>query len=131
MPPAILSFFRKDKVISLKSRVINTKHFNTNSHKKEYTQFTSGLKPSLFYGDRSKESYMWLQDFESNKMSRWTLDEEKSTDDIWVYTCDEKFLKKFPHLEGWKAIVTFDTVKGPARRRKKWIQSRRAAGLPI
>lgn len=92
----------------MKSRVINSKHMI--EHKKGYTGYTSRLKPSLFYGCTSEENVIWLQDSHTNKMAKFTLDkiigEEKGM--IWIYKPTQKFIDKFPHLEGKTLTIHFD-----------------------
>jgi len=98
----------------MKSRVINTKHFDCIENEKTYIGYTSKLKPSLFFGNKPLEGYLWVQDFTSNKMSKWELiREEKDEEKIlrWTYAPNERFIAKFPQIEGWKLIVHFDSRK--------------------
>lgn len=92
----------------MKSRVINTKHMT--EHTKGYTAWTSHLKPSLFYGNPQEENVIWLQDSHTNKMAKFILDEvigeEKGM--IWIYKPTQKFIDKFPHLEGKTIKIHFD-----------------------
>ena len=98
----------------MKSRVINTKHFDCHEHNKQYVGYTSKLKPALFYGNKELEGYLWVQNFYSNKMAKWNLiKEEKDEEKIlrWYYAPDEKFISKFPQLEGWILVIHFDSRK--------------------
>ena len=92
----------------MKSRVINSKHML--EHKNGYDGWTSKLKPSLFYGVPSEENVIWLQDVHTNKMAKFILDEvigeEKGM--IWIYKSTQKFIDKFPHLEGKTLTIHFD-----------------------
>lgn len=92
----------------MKSRVINSKHLIENRY--GYIGYTSKLKPSLFYGDINTESHLFLQDSHTNKMAKFMLDEvigeEKGM--IWIYKPTQKFIDKFPHLEGKTIKIHFD-----------------------
>ena len=92
----------------MKSRVINTKHLI--EHTKGYTGYCSKLKPSLFYGDPKTESHVFLQDKHTNKMAKFVLDEIKGQEKgmIWIYKPTQKFVDKFPHLEGKTLTIHFD-----------------------
>ena len=79
-------------------------------HKDGYDGWTSRLKPSLFYGNPDIENIIWLQDKHTNKMAKFVLDEIKGQEKgmIWIYKPTQKFIDKFPHLEGKTLIIHFD-----------------------
>lgn len=103
----------------MKSRVINTKYFIDNG--KEYIAYTSRLKPSLFYGYPPDESVTWLQSKHTNKMACFKLAEiiGEGQGMIWIYKPTEKFIKKFPSLEGKTFTVHFDLWQDTPFARKK------------
>lgn len=112
----------------MKSRVINTKHFEESPN--GYIGYTSKLKPSLFYGNKDIEGYLYVQNFDTNKMSKWILSEEKMNDGkivYWIYVPDNKSLKNFPELENKKLIVHFDSraIKNMARKKYNRITQER------
>ena len=110
----------------MKSRVINTKHFEQQNN--QYIGYTSKLKPSLFYGNKEIEGYLFVQDFETNKMSKWLLTDEKLDGKKiiwWCYQPCEKDIKKNPSLHGKKLVIYFDSrkIKELAYRKYKRISS--------
>lgn len=103
----------------MKSRVINTKHMiETNDG---WIGYTSKLKPSLFYGYPPDESVIWLQSQHTNKMACFKLAEiiGEGQGMIWIYKPTEKFIKKFPSLEGKTFTVHFDLWQDTPFARKK------------
>ena len=103
----------------MKSRVINSKHLIENSY--GYIGYSSRLKPSLFYGVPAEEGIIWLQDSHTNKMAKFILDEiiGEGQGMIWIYKPTEKFIKKFPSLEGKTFTVHFDLWQDTPFARKK------------
>ena len=96
----------------MKSRVINTKNFEWNKENKQFIGYTSKLKPSLFYGNKEREGYIWLQSQWTNKMSKWILQNETMKDnqiEKWEFVPDNKFVEKFPNLKDYILIVNFDS----------------------
>lgn len=92
----------------MKSRVINTKWLIED--REGYVGYCSKLKPSLFYGNPDIEGYVFLQDKHTNKMAKFVLDEIKGQEKgmIWIYKPTQKFIYKFPHLEGKTLTIHFD-----------------------
>jgi hypothetical protein len=103
----------------MKSRNINSKHFERVPE--GYVGYTSKLRPSLFYGNPKFEGTIWLQDFETNKMSHWELTSDEKIDGVrtWVYEPTKKTLKKHPEVEGLTLTVYFDMVQDTKFARKK------------
>lgn len=103
----------------MKSRVINSKHLIENSY--GYIGYSSRLKPSLFYGVPAEEGIIWLQDSHTNKMAKFILDEiiGEGQGMVWIYKPTEKFIKKFPSLEGKTFTVHFDLWQDTPFARKK------------
>lgn len=100
----------------MKSRVLNTTHLHQEGN--IYIGYTDELKPSLFNTNKKihrDESFLWIQNKESMKMSYWIQDETQTIDTdekrIWVYIPQEKFIHKFPELEGQKLIIIWRTGK--------------------
>lgn len=96
----------------MKSRVINSRNFDFNFQDRLFTGYTSKLKPSLFYGNKKIEGYIWLQSQWTNKMSKWQLDKEEKEDNkilSWTYIPCDKTIERFPKLEGYKLVVNFDS----------------------
>lgn len=103
----------------MKSRVINTKHLIETSE--GWLGYTSQLKPSLFYCYLPDESVIWLQSQHTNKMACFKLVETQGEGQgtVWVYKPTEKFIKKFPSLEGKTFTVHFDLWQDTPFARKK------------
>ena len=103
----------------MKSRVINTKHMIETED--GFKAWTSKLKPSLFYGAPNLERVTWLQSKHSNKMACFKLAEIIGEGEgmIWIYKPTEKFIKKFPSLEGKTFTVHFDLWQDTPFARKK------------
>jgi len=96
----------------MKSRVINTKNFTWDKEHKQFIGYTSKLKPSLFYGNKEKEGYIWLQSQWTNKMSKWSLKNETKKNnqiDKWIFVPEDKYLEKFPNLKDYTLVVNFDS----------------------
>ena len=103
----------------MKSRVINTKHMiETNEG---WVGYSSKLKPSVFYGYHPDESVTWIQSQHTNKMACFKLAEiiGEGQGMIWIYKPTEKFIKKFPSLEGKTFTVHFDFWQDTPFARKK------------
>lgn len=89
--------------------------------KNGWVGYTSHLKPSLFYGYVATESVIWLQSKHSNKMACFKLAEiiGEGQGMIWIYKPTEKFVTKFPSLEGKTFTVHFDLWQDTPFARKK------------
>ena len=103
----------------MKSRVINTKHLIESED--GWTGYSSKLKPSLFYGYPPAENITWLQSKHSNKMACFKLAEIIGEGEgmIWIYKPTQKFIDKFPVLEGKTFTVHFDLWQDTPFARKK------------
>jgi len=104
----------------MKSRNINSKHFERTPE--GYVGYTSKLpRPSLWYGNPKIEGELWLQDFETNKMSHWKIASDEEIDGVrrWVFEPTAKTLKKHPEVEGLTITVIFDMVQDTKFARKK------------
>lgn len=103
----------------MKSRVINTKHMIETED--GWVGYTSKLKPSLFYAVPEEEGKVFLQSKHSNKMACFKLEEiiGKEQDMIWIYRPLQKFIDKFPSLEGKTFTVHFDLWQDTPFARKK------------
>lgn len=103
----------------MKSRVINTKH--TIETNEGWVGYSSKLKSSLFYGYPPDESVTWIQSQHTNKMACFKLAEiiGEGQGMIWIYKPTEKFIKKFPSLEGKTFTVHFDLWQDTPFARKK------------
>ena len=103
----------------MKSRVINTKHMVETEN--GFEAWTSKIKPSLYYGVPAEEGKVWLQSKHSNKMACFKLSEiiGKEQGMIWIYKPLQKFIDKFPCLEGKTFTVHFDLWQDTPFARKK------------
>ena len=100
----------------MKSRVLNTTHLHQNGN--TYIGYTDELKPSLFNTNKKikrDESFLWIQNKDSMKMSYWIQDDSQTVDNererIWVYIPQEKYIHKFPELDGQKLVIIWRTGK--------------------
>lgn len=103
----------------MKSRVINTKHLIEDNG--NFIGYTSKLKPSLFYAVPEEEGKVWIQSKRTNKMACFKLEEivGKEQGMIWIYKPLQKFIDKFPSLEGKTFTVHFDLWQDTPFARKK------------
>lgn len=103
----------------LKSYVLNTKHIHTTTQNGvvTYSANTSDIKPSFF---RNKPLVIYLQDFATNKMSGWELqnpDEEPRIS--FVYKPQDKYIKKFPQLNGATFTAFGAAMMKPLKRKSQ------------
>ena len=94
----------------MKSRVLNTVHLHQEGN--NYIGYTDELKPSLFNTNKKivrDESFLWIQNKESMKMSYWIQDDSQTVENererIWVYLPQKKYIRKFPELDGQKLTI--------------------------